>query len=104
MHNILATEIHNFNDGLKAINHACNEYLANQIPANSQIVEALARQQVSDYLISRDDSIKEVINNLNVALSKNRENDENSEADLVAEIRLAVDIIKAENLILTFGE
>jgi hypothetical protein len=104
MQSILSSETHFVADALSSINKACNAYVGNQVPANAAMVEAYARDFVNAYLVSRDEDIKAIVNNLNEALSKKRETDANAEGDLVDEIRAAVDVVEAKNLVLTLKD
>jgi len=95
-------ELSQFSCVVMAVNDACNHYVSNQVPSFAEKVERRARELVDTYLVSSDPNIKNIVNDLNQALSKDRSNDINAESHLVDDIRNIVNIIESRNIVLTY--
>jgi len=100
--NPVLNEVTSFADSLYSVTEACNAYVANQVPQNSQEAVAKAKQLTEQFAASAEEHIVEIVSEINAALSKDRSADINAEASIVEDIRKSTDIIEASNLVLTY--
>jgi len=92
----------NFAIYLEAVNDACNEYFANQTDDTLDKVVKKAKALLEVYEYSINDNIKEITSGLKEALRNKITNE--TEAEIITQIKHVVDIVEGRNLVLTFKE